>query len=152
MKVTDQHVAALRALLTRADEFERLVAPLEQAEDLGFPLLLAAAFHEAVGKKFSSTWRVSDVIRYVAAVRARAVDEDYQIDPLAAERLIRWALGDRSARVDELDDAAKSSQVILLVDLISEAELDDAGLDEFLTRARERAELSAGAIGLDGGA
>lgn len=142
MAVTDVHVAALRAYLTDDfEEHERLVAPLVRANDTDYPALLGGAFYEAARRRFPSTWRPSDVIRYVATMRARYDEDATRIDPDAAERLIRHVLGDESARVHELDDMAKATQVLLLRELIADEALDDAGLDEFLARSRARAEV-----------
>jgi hypothetical protein len=143
MAVSDQHVAILRAMVTaNGDEALRLVEASERSGDtLGLSALLGAAFTQAVERRFGERRQVSDVIRYVATVRGRAPDQDF--DPLDAENMIRAGLGD-SAAVEGMTDEAKADvQGALLVELMADEQLDDAGLDEFVERARHKGEQIA---------
>src|SRR5262249_52359867 len=92
--------------------------------------LVHAAFITAVRRKFSPTWNVADIIRFVAAARAERGEGADDIDPRAAEHLIRRALGDRVA--DGLDQGTKGGgQILLLVTLVEAEQLGD-----FLVEAR----------------
>src|SRR5215467_771184 len=101
MAVTDEQVTALHAYLAvrsgdEADEAERLFKLLTRpgaAEGIGE--LLYAAFLIAARRKFSPTWTLADVVRFVADIRAQSSDEPDIIDPAAAEHQLRAALGER---------------------------------------------------------
>jgi hypothetical protein len=138
--VTDEQLAALRAFLTDdQQEYDRLTERLDQTSAwAGYSALLGSAFFDAVHRRFAPTWVAADVIRFVAGVRARGIEDPNQLDPQHAERLIRTALGDGS--VDDLDDEIKSAQIILLPALIDEERPDAAGLEEILAQARTRAD------------
>lgn len=138
--VTDEQVAALRAYLTDdQDEYERLIERVEQAGNLrGYSALFGSAFFDAVNRRFAPTWTIADIIRFVANVRAKYIEDPDQLDPQHAERLIRTALGDGS--IDDLDDEVRSTQIILLPALIDEERPDRVALDGLLTQARLRAD------------
>lgn len=140
MAVTDEQVALLRAYLTEDDtEYRRLSEqPSTAYPQNDYGIFVASVFLEAVTRHFSKGSLIGDVIRFVAEVRAKYVEDPNQLNPLGAERLIRAALGDYQA-VTGLDDTTKAQcQVILLPALIDEE--DDAAVDALLGRARERAD------------
>lgn len=133
----DEQIAALRAFLApEPDKAEQLTKQLVEAGDAeGYGELVYAAFAVAVRRRFSPTWTISDIIRLVATARARLLDDAIAIDPHTAEVLIRRALGDSIAT--ELEEEARArAQIFLLSELISDEELDVAGLNEFLAQAR----------------
>lgn len=137
MAVTDEEVAALRAYLAlEPEKAERLTRQLIETDRLvGYGELVYAAFATAVRRRFPPTWMIPDVIRFVATARARLLDDEIEVDPRAAEILVRRALGDGIA-VD-LDEVVRArAQVLRLGELITDEDLDDAGLDEFLATAR----------------
>jgi hypothetical protein len=139
--VSDEHVAALRAHLAGDyDECDRLCALFGSVDAQGFNGLLAAAFIASVHRRFGGQRSTADIVRFVAAVRTRFVDEAAdEIDPSSAERLIKVALG--AALYDEdLDDTARELQIPLLSELIADERLDANGLEEFLGEARKLAE------------
>jgi hypothetical protein len=133
MLVTAAQVAALRAYLV-LDLFEadRLNRQLVQTDDLdGYGELVYAAFVTAARRKFSPTWTVADIIRFVANARAQRGGDADDINPRAAENLIRRALDDHVA--DEVDQETKArTQILLLAALVEDQQLSDADLDEFL--------------------
>ncbi len=137
--VTDDHVSTLRAYLTDDwQEYDRLTKRLDETGSWsGYGALFGSAFFDAVNRKFAPTWTVAGVIRFVATVRARYVEDPDQLDPRAAERLIQAALGAGSTA--ELDDEIKSAQLILLPALIDDERPDAAALEDILILARERA-------------
>jgi hypothetical protein len=141
MAVIDEEVTALRAFLAlELDEAERLTRQLVEAARLeGYGKLVYAAFVTAVRRRFSPTWSIPEVIRFVATARTRLVDDEIAIDPLTAEILLRRALGESIAT--KLDEEANArAQIFLLCELIVDEGLDDAGLDEFLIQARTLAD------------
>lgn len=143
--VADEHVAAVRAMLVRDfDEHDRLMERIEASgSGLGFSAMVAAAFVQAVRRRFGTERLVPDIIRYVVEVRTR-YEDPASIDPRAAERLIRAALGDASA-IEGMDEEAKTIQLLLLCELIADERLGDAQLDETLNAVRANAdEILAG--------
>jgi len=140
MPVTDEQVAALRAYLADdLDQHRQLYARLDRAARSGYTALLAAAFFEAVNRRFAQEGTAADVIEFVADVRGRSEALGEAIDPRAAERLIRAALTDED--IDDLDDKAKGGlYVVLLAGLIGDEQLSDDGLDELLAEARKVAD------------
>jgi hypothetical protein len=103
MAVTADQVAALRAFL-KGDfgEYERLVDQLDtDAARTGYSALLAAAFFEAVDRRFAANGSTADVVIYVANVRAKS-ERLAKIDPRIAERLVLHSLGEGS--IADLDN------------------------------------------------
>jgi hypothetical protein len=144
MAVSDEQVAALRAFLTlQPDEAERLTEQLAAVGALdGYGALVYAAFVTAIRRRFSPTWTIPYVIRFVATARARLLKNEIEIDPRAAEILMRRALGD--SIVAELDEEARTrAQIFLLGEMVVDEQLDDAGLDAFLATARVLADQLA---------
>jgi hypothetical protein len=138
MPVTDEQVATLRAHLAGdAEEYQRLWKRLDRdAAKVGYMALLAAAFFEAVDRRFAKDGTVADVIEFVAEVRARLGDNADEIDPGVAERLIKDALGDGTTEgLDE--ETIVATKVMLLTALISDMQLDGLRLDEFMATSRE---------------
>lgn len=141
MAVIDEEAAALRAFLAlELDDAERLTNQLVEADRLdGYGELVYAAFVVAVRRRFSPTWTIPGVVRFVAAARVRLLEDGIAIDPRTAEILMRRALGDVVAA--DLDELARArAQIFLLGELIVDEDLDDAGLDEFLVQARTLAD------------
>jgi hypothetical protein len=138
MPVTNDQVAALRALLAgEVDLHARLFERLDQtAAETGYTALIAAAFFEAVDRRFAKEGTAADVIDFVGDLRSRSDRLADVIDPKVAERLIWHALGEGS--IADLDTETKAShQFLLLGGLVAGAHFDAAGLDEFLATARE---------------
>jgi hypothetical protein len=137
MPVTDEQVATLRAHLAGdAEEYQRLWGRLDRdAAKTGYMALLAAAFFEAVDRRFAKDGTVADVVEFVGDLRARLGENADEVDPTVAERLIRDALGDETtADLDE--DTIVATKVILLTALISDEQLDEARMDEFMATSR----------------
>jgi hypothetical protein len=144
MAVADDHVAALRAMIVGDfDQFAWHRQRVEQANGLAdLNVILAAAFTRAVRRKFKDPFAMADVIQFVASERVRVDDRESDFDPLVAERLVLAALGYGSPEgLDE--DAAGFAQAALLVALIPDENLDDAGLNDFLAEARKLADSIA---------
>lgn len=141
MAVTADQVATLRAFLAQDfARYERLHAQLDPvAAKTGYTALIAAAFVEAVDRRFDQDSTDADVINFVGAARAQFDENGDEIDPNAAERMIRAVYTDED--IDDIDtETLVGNQVILLSALIADEELDDAELDTFLAKARELAD------------
>ena len=143
MVVSDEQVAAMRAMLSGDfDEHWRLAARLDQTTGWDeYATLLAAAFLEAVDRRFGKGYTPAEIIRFVADARASFDQSGDELDPRAAERLVRAVLGDGD--VDDLDDQIRArAQTVLLSALITDEHLDEAGLDQFMNDARKLADRS----------
>lgn len=141
MLVSGEQVAALRAFLALdPDQAGRLTEQLvESGRVEGYGELVYAAFVSAVRRRFSPTWTVADVIRFVAAKRAELLEDGAEVDPLTAEILVRRALGGGIAT--ELDEKSRArAQILLLGEIVADAGFDDAGLDDFLAQVRSLAD------------
>lgn len=137
MVVTDATYSTLRAFLVRDfDEHRRFRAQLDPTEaQYSYTALIAAAFFSAVERRFGENGTDTDIIKFVADTRAQFEGDDAQIDPHVAETMIHAVLGKNTD--EEFDDeAVVMAQVLLLGALIADENLDDAGLDAFLTEAR----------------
>jgi hypothetical protein len=134
--VTDDQVAGLRAFLADDEaEWLRLFERPDPVDaDEGFAVLVAAALQAAARRRWDERSTLADIVRFVAGLRSSDPDTEAEVDPRGAEALIRVALGDTA--VGPLNDAAKRTQVHVLRRLIDDEQLDDAGLDEFLSQAR----------------
>jgi len=141
MPVTDDEVAVLRAQLAGDQaRHQELYRRLDRsaATRATYTVLITAAFIEAVERRFAGKGTPADVISYVADVRSRSDDAAEALDARAAERLIRGVLTDENtADIDGKTRGAVS--IIMLSALVSDEQLDDAGLDAFLAVAREKA-------------
>lgn len=142
MVVTDGQAAALRAQLAgKRAEHKQLFSQLDwPTEGAAYVALMDAAFFKAVDQRFGGGRSTADdVVNYVADVRSRLDTAADAIDPNAAERLILKVLGYGS--VKGLDGTvAFRAKNFLLAALIADEQLDESGLDEFMTQARKLAD------------
>lgn len=142
MAITDDHVAVLRAMLAGDFEsYDRLTAQLDATDSWGedYPVLIGAAFFEAVDRRFAKAFTRPEIVQFVAHARERFDQSGKDINPLAAERLILSVLTPES--VDDLDDeTVVLTQTVLLGELITAQQLDDPTLDEFMAVSRKIAD------------
>lgn len=142
MPVTDDEVAALRAYLQgnqalQQELYGRMTTPAARAR---YTTLLAAAFMEAVNRRFGRRDSAAEVIEYVADVRARVPEAGQKIDPSAAERLMRSILAD-DAHAPDIDARMRGRIFIFfLAAMVSDAQYDDDQLEALLTVARKAAD------------
>ncbi|MEU5987605.1 hypothetical protein ABZ806_01370 [Spirillospora sp. NPDC047418] len=143
VKVNDLHKAALRTFMLDPDEWEsKYAGALQNDDDLaGYPTLIGFTVGTAIRRHFPVTWSRSDLIRYVADVRINVGTE--QLRPRLAEDLIRWILNDDSLGERPPFDGTPadivSTSLILLMSLITDADLDEAGIDELINEAAHSA-------------
>jgi hypothetical protein len=142
MALADEHVAVMRAMLAGDfDEYDRLSRQLDETDGWGedYPFLLGAAFFEAVDRRFSKSTPMAEVVRFVASARERFDQSSKDIDPTLAERLISSVFTLES--LEDVDDRAIGlTQTVLIGELITIHEPDDAALDEFMAEARKIAD------------
>jgi len=142
MTVTDEQVAVLRAHLSGdTEEYKRLRNMLDrEAAKVGYPSLIAAAFFKAVNRHFDKEHTsAADVVEFVANVRARFDETGEDVNPQAAEAMIRTALGEE---VDgDFDDGTiADAQLTVLTAIILGEQLTGEDLDGFLADARKLAD------------
>lgn len=144
MTITDKQVNVLRAQLTgQHDEHLRLVRELEPDEaNRQYAALVAGAFIVAVERRFIRDGNFADeseVIDFVAQVRAKNADMPDAIDPQLAESLILHLL--EKGSVKEADaDIKFGHQLVLLAALAGEEQLSGDELAAFISEARSIAE------------
>jgi hypothetical protein len=143
--VTDDQVAALRALLT--DDmllYRRLFDGLDRtAAKKGYTALVTAAFAEAVERRFGQSHNPADIAGFVADIRVRSDRLARGIDPDVAERTILTALGKGS--VQGLDRKSVTiAQLVLLAGVVADEHLNGDRLDVFLASARKLADQIVG--------
>ena len=141
MPVTDDQVAALRALLVDdQDRHRQLFGQLDRAEArTGYPALVTAAFGEAVERRFGQRYQPADVVVFVADVRpgqtawlprSTPTPPNASSTPSSATQASATWTGKSVTR----------AKLVLLAALVADARLDDAALDEFLAAARKLAD------------
>jgi hypothetical protein len=139
MTVTDDQVAALRAQLAGDhDEHRRLLAELDARGGLaGYTALVTAAFIEAADRRFGPGHRDdAAVAAFIADVRSRFPGADDKLDPAAAERIIRKALGRGS--ISDIDGPAiRRTERLLLPLMVADEQYGGEELDRFLAAARK---------------
>lgn len=83
MAVTDEQVAALRALLTGdVTENLRLAAEIRRdGRSAGYSALVNAAFFEAVDRRFGKASTPASIIEYISDVRSRSDEIAEKVDP-----------------------------------------------------------------------
>ncbi|MCL2395824.1 MAG: hypothetical protein FWC87_14215 [Acidimicrobiaceae bacterium] len=136
--MTDVDVAILRASIDgNADVVRAAADGLDGAgASAGLVALTRAAFGLAARRQFGPEWSTSDVIGFVAMVRAIPGGQPELLDPLVAEAELRSALGeDLPASPDP--QARAVTQVVLLAALVGSLRLDDAGIDALIDEARQ---------------
>ncbi|RKS67693.1 hypothetical protein BZB76_6899 [Actinomadura pelletieri DSM 43383] len=145
MKVSDQQLATLRALLLgQMDEHERLLDQLKtKDEQTGYIALTTAAFFEAVDRKFAAGNSVAglpEVIEFVAHQRSAHPVAAEQLDPGIAEQVLMHAIGKGTISDDIDGETLLGTKILLLAALNAEADLDEAEVDGFLAKARAEAD------------
>lgn len=142
--VTDEYVAALRAMLTGNGEYHRLSAELqardgERSGDV-FSALTGMALFTAARRRFPDGWTNADVVRLVGQVRAWFAGGTGDIDPHVAEGVLRGALGDAAA--GNLDKAAMAIAVPALLSVLLDQQgiSSAAAIDTFLADVRPLAD------------
>jgi hypothetical protein len=114
------------------DEYDARVQALHDRHAWdGWAEYLGAAFFLAVDRRFKTDEPVSSIIRFVAEARAQFDASGSEIDPAAAEALIRSVLGQVDA--SGLDDGTIAKiETVLLLKLLTDAGLVGDRLDHFL--------------------
>ena len=142
MLVTDAQVAALHAFLVQdPDTALPLTAQLGDQGMGGYLHLAEAALCVLAGRRFSPQFTRADLIRYVASVRASWIGDstEYDLDPAAAESVLRYLLGSTDARIP--DPKQRIRIVVALLDALAESELSsEADVGALLAEARDLAD------------
>ncbi|MGP4028376.1 hypothetical protein [Actinomadura sp. 3N407] len=160
VQIREENILALRSFLLEGPEAWVPLQDEIQKDDetaAGYMSLLHGAFTVAVRRRFSPTYTVGEIVRFVADLRIKVEEEAYLINTLVAEDMIRRAVDARPLKDGGPEDVESvlHSQVFILLHLVAEADFDRAGLEQFIedatayTRvwlAAQRAE-SSGAIG-----
>lgn len=141
MTVTDDHVDTLEAQLTgRTEEHRRRLDQLDPGEaSRGYSALVAAGLLLAIERRFIKNGKYlprTEVIDYVATLRASSQVAANALDPQIAERIILFGM--EQGDIDDIDDnTVLGHQMFLLAAMVSDANLDADELGAFLAEARE---------------
>ncbi len=141
MAVTDEQVAALRALLTGdAAENRRLVAEVRcDGSGAGYSALVNAAFFEAVDRRFGKASTPASVTEYISDVRSRSDEIAEKVDTGVGEQLIRKVL--TGEPTDDIDSRTSASvKLFVLSALVADESFGSAELDRFLAKIRKMAD------------
>lgn len=135
VEVRDEHAAALRSLLKgESDAWEPFQVAESEEEAIAYTVMLYGAFRVAVWRTFSPTYSIPDVIRFVADMRIGYERGVSTIHPRVAEEMILEALGNPAVESFVPPDAETviGAEVAILDTFLHEANLDEAGLEEFI--------------------
>ena len=139
--VTGDQMAALRAYLADdRGQHKRLIERLGDSGVLGYQLLALGALAVAARREFSPGSASADVVRFVAWVRINLLPDDLgDLDPVAAEAVLRFALGEDVPLPMDPETCFRAT-ILLLGILAYDEHPDDAALDGLLAEARSLAE------------
>jgi len=136
--VPDDVVAAFRAYLsgdrelwkTRNEALDR-----SRTVQRAYRAFVSAMFAEAVDRRLGRHPAWERIVEFVADIRARDDALADALDPDETERMIAWV--DDDAGIDDIDaDRSLGIWILVVTVIVRDADLDDAGLDAFLQRAR----------------
>jgi hypothetical protein len=129
MRTSDAQMAALRAFLMYDAAAAALTAELGEQGTAGYQYLANAALAITARRRFAPSYASADLIRFVASVRIERLSDgdEYDIDPVAAENVLRRSLGQKvPVRLDPGDRFRVVIAVLgALTDDASETEIDD---------------------------
>lgn len=146
VRIEEEHVAALRLLAREPESWPSLQEkmPTDQAA-AGYMQVIYAGCALALRRRFSPTYTVHDVVRYVAELRIElkeAGGDDF--NPRIAEQVIRGILGDPSVqRLQATDDRmavedlqhSMVPQMNALFSVIGDGRSTDAETERFIQEA-----------------
>lgn len=143
MAVTDETVAAFRAYLSGdTEQWERRTDELVRTPETSrsYFALLTASFVEAVERRLGEGATRDEIIAFVADLRAREDEYAGRLDADATERVIATVFDDDVTTGDIPRDQTIGIRIGVTAIIIGDEELDAAGLEEFLDRARALAD------------
>ncbi len=137
VRIREENILALRSFLLEGPEAWLPLQDQMQKDDetaAGYMSLLFGAFNVAVYRKFSPTYTVGQIVRFVADLRSRLGKDANLVHPLVAEDLIRRALSAPPPKDGGPDEVLPvlQAQVLILMHLVDEADFDRAGLEQFI--------------------
>jgi hypothetical protein len=108
---------------------------VQQVDSEAMAAAFGAAFFLAVDQRFGQEQSISAVIRLVAEARARFDETGDDVDPIAAERLIRSVMFDKPELARGIDQRTIGKAETALLATMAE-NWDEARLNAFLTESR----------------
>lgn len=133
---TAEQLEVLRAMVK--GDFERQEELTNRLHESGglddYGTVIGAAFFLAVRKQFPQRYSAEDVIRLVADTRALIDQTGDQMDPRAAELVVRSALGESGLLANIPDEAVIQAQVAISSYLAGEGKLGDP--DAFMAEVK----------------
>ena len=139
MPVTDDMVDAFRAYLSgdkdgfhRRDEALDTSRPARQA----YRALVVGLFVTAVERRFPTPPTWGQRIEFVADLRARDEDVADALDPETTERVVASVFDDKVKTGDVKGRQSVRIWMLVTAGVISDADLDGPGLEDFLGKGR----------------
>jgi hypothetical protein len=124
-------------LLDEFKDFDKRITKLRAMHDHdGYSEFLRASFLLAARRRFGPETPIVTIIRFVANVRVIYDVTGTEIDPRAAERLIRTATGEDDPLEDLPMQTLQHLQIILIHKLIDDEALYDDEVEDFLHQAQ----------------
>jgi hypothetical protein len=139
LPVPDSQVAALRSfLLHDADGAMRVLAAQAESGTTGFQYLAEAALVTVARRRFAPTYTSADLIGFVASARlSRLADgEEFDLDPVIGESVLRYSLGQNVPRTGSADE--RFHAVVALLSAMTDGD-DQARIEAVLDESRELA-------------
>ncbi|TDD75092.1 hypothetical protein E1293_28780 [Actinomadura darangshiensis] len=139
VEIREENIYALRSFLLIGPEAWGPLRSKMQTDETAasYMSLLYGAFCVAVHRKFSPTYTVGDIVRYIANLRIMAREESELINPLVAEDMIRRVLNAPPLQDGGPEDVETilHAEVFVLMNLVAEAEFDGVSLEQFIDEA-----------------
>lgn len=140
VEIREENILALRSFLVEGPEAWVPLRERMQVDDetaAGYMSLLFGAFEVAVRRRFSPTYTVGDIVRFVADVRMALGENADRVNALVAESMVRRAVDAPRPKNDGGDDVESVvlAQMYILLYLVAEADFDRAGLEQFIEEA-----------------
>ncbi|MEQ4304202.1 hypothetical protein ABNF97_22945 [Plantactinospora sp. B6F1] len=120
------------------DTADALVLEIDRGGWAGGLQVIGAAFAVAVNQRFGPDATPNDVAAFVSSARAQYQEGD-TLPALEMEGLIRAALGEPELADSIPAETALGAEIFILGQLLQEAKLTPAELDEFVAEARQLA-------------
>ncbi|MEV4630431.1 hypothetical protein AB0J90_29625 [Micromonospora sp. NPDC049523] len=134
MKIKPEMVEYIRTMVKGDHEAnDRIEAELDAQGWDNFPTLLGAVFYFSVNRRLSPKATAGEIMLFVAEMRA-AAPSGSQIDPTAAEKLVRAAL-DPSIDISVEPQMVGRIQGMTILHILSNPEVTDQDLETLLANS-----------------
>jgi hypothetical protein len=132
-------------------DYPERTAALDEPGWNAFSEIVGAAFYSAVGRRFAGEQENADIAGFVAAAAGPYDGSPIQVDPAAAEALVRSVLGDEAtvgAVLEQLDEPDLARiELVLLRKLLDDGGPNNISVDSLVSSAQDEAKQFSGESG-----